>query len=165
MKVVLLFVLISPTVVWSQDNKVQPRDDASRRTDSKSSADPNAPGAEPPRPLPLSKTGIAMLEARLAFANNDAIRKVKEVTWECVLISADTNTEIIRYTIKSHKKIAAKEGTILKKRVPVPLRAVHKVVSVAQSGKTVDEYEQLRHAIQQNRIIEIKYTDGSSAHP
>jgi len=116
--------------------------------------------------MAVSKPGFAMLEARIAFANNDAFRKVKEVTWECILISPDTNTEISRYTIKSRKRIAAKEGTILKKRVPVPLRAVeHKVVDVAQSGKREDVYEQLRHAIQQNRIIEIKYTDGSSEHP
>ena len=131
-----------------------------------SSQDVDATRPDHPRPAPLTKASFAMLEARLAFANNDALRKVKEVIWECVLISPETNTEISKYTITSRKKIAAKEGAILKKRVPVPLRAIqHKVVNSAQPGTKEDPYEVLRHAIQQNRIIEIKYTDGSSEHP
>src|SRR5438046_2258524 len=57
-----------------------------------SSQDVDAPRPDHPRPAPLTKASFAMLEARLAFANNDALRKVKEVTWECVLISPETNT-------------------------------------------------------------------------
>jgi hypothetical protein len=163
MRVVLLFLLVLTfsLVVCGQDIKVRDSDYASRRD-----SDSRNPPSPEPQQATSSKRIFAMLEARLAFANNDALRKVKEVTWECILISPDTNTEISRYLIKSHQKIAAKEGAILKKRVPVPLRAVQrKVVNVAPSGKKDDEYEQLRHAVQQNRILEIKYTDGSSEHP
>ena len=148
------------------DIKVNDRENASRPSDSRGAADQPHDWPDRPRSVERSTPRYAQLEARLAFANNDALRKVQEVTWECVLISPDTSSEISRYTIKSRKKIAAKEGVILKKNVRVPLKSFQpKVVDVNQSGKKTDEYAQLRHAIQQNRIIEIKYTDGSSEYP
>jgi len=110
----------------------------------------------------VSKPVYTSLEAKLAVTN-DTVKKVKEITWECTLIHPDTNTEIAKYTLVSKKKIGAHGGAILKKRVAVRLKALYgQVVSANQTNKGVPDVSQ---ALQVNKIIEIKYTDGSVSRP
>jgi len=117
---------------------------------------------EKPRIEPASKPVYTSLEAKFAVTN-DTVKKVKEITWECTLLHPDTNTEFAKYTLVSKKKIAAHGGAILKKRVAVPLKALYgQVVSANQTNKGVPDVSQ---ALQVNKIIEIKYTDGSVSRP
>src|SRR4051794_25505246 len=50
------------------------------------------------------QSGFTKLEAKFAVTN-DTPKKVKEITWECVLVHPDTNNEVARYRVVSKTKI------------------------------------------------------------
>ena len=162
-------LLVTPLVVLSQDIKVHQPDNATQPSDSRNARNATEqPEPWPERPLHVERTKQTHtpIEVRFDFANSDPARKVKEVTWECTLIHPDTKVEISKYVIVSRKKVLPKEVAILKKRVLVPLKPFQpRVVDATEAGKKDDELAKLAQAIQHNRIIEIKYADGSVEHP
>ncbi|HXD33984.1 MAG TPA: hypothetical protein VN643_22885 [Pyrinomonadaceae bacterium] len=104
------------------------------------------------------------LEAKFAVTN-DSPKKVKQVTWECTFIHPDTNKEIARYTLVVNKKIKPFSGAILTKKVEIPLTAFYdpKVVAADQAGVVKPDVPV--QAVQVNKLIEIKYSDGSVKRP
>ena len=165
----VLFVCVASSTAMSQNRNPAdvPRTPTERELPPRPGEGPRDPNDHhdwPTRPqiTPLAKPSYTSLEAKFAVTN-DTVKKVKEITWECTLLHPDTNTEFAKYTLVSKKKIAAHGGAILKKRVNVSLKALYgPVVAANQPNKDVPEVSQ---ALQVNKIIEIKYTDGSVSRP
>jgi hypothetical protein len=105
---------------------------------------------------------------QLKFAvTNDVGKKVKQITWECTLVHPETKNQIVKYTIVTRKQIAPFKSAVLKESVAVPLIQFYgpRVISVSQAGKVKNDLPDVVQAIQDNKVLEIKYADGSVAHP
>lgn len=163
----VLFVCLASSIANSQRNPDVPRppterDNLGRPGERRREIDTHSDWPARSLPVHSNKPTYTSLEAKFAVTN-DTLKKVKEITWECTLLHPDTNREIAKYTLISKKKIEAHGGAILKKKVVVPLRALHGgVVSADQASKGVPDATQ---ALQVNKIVEIKYTDGSATRP
>jgi hypothetical protein len=127
-------------------------------------ARPNIPRHDWPAQLPFStflhqsKPYYTQLEAKFAVTN-DSLKKIKEITWECTLLHPDTNQEVAKFTLVSKQKIAPHSGAILKKKVAVTLNAFYEKAGSANQPSY--GYPDVVQAVQVNKLIEIKYTDGS----
>ncbi len=124
---------------------------------------------EPPKlsTLPAaSKPYYARTEIRFGLIN-EAAKKIKQITWECTLVHPETQAEIAKYTFVTRKNIAPYQEAILKETVQVPMNQFYgpKVVSVDKSGKQQEVLPPVVQAIQFNKVIEIKYADGSVMRP
>ena len=108
------------------------------------------------------KPHYTQLEAKFAVTN-DSLKKIKEITWECTLLHPDTNQEVAKFTLVSKQKIAPHSGAILRKKVAVPLNAFYEQTGSANQPNY--GYPDVVQAVQVNKLIEIKYTDGSSSRP
>lgn len=97
---------------------------------------------------------------------NEAAKKIKQITWECTLVHPETQAEIAKYTFVTNKNIAPYQEATLKQTVEVPMNQYYpKVVTVGQAGKQKDQLPPVVQAVQFNKVIEIKYADGSFSHP
>jgi hypothetical protein len=118
---------------------------------------PTAPAAQKPY--------YARTEIRFGLVN-EAAKKIKQVTWECTLVHPETQAEIAKYTFVTRKNIAPYQEAILKETVEVPMNQYYgKVVPVGQAGKQTGELPPVVQAVQFNKVIEIKYADGSFSRP
>lgn len=103
------------------------------------------------------------IHAEAAFTN-DTNRSVRQVTWVCTLIHPNTHQTVAQYTLVTRKKIHPHKSATLKEPVVVPLDAFYpsRVVSVDLLGQKLPAVVQ---AVQVNKIVEIKYADGTVEHP
>lgn len=111
------------------------------------------------------KPYYARTEIRFGLVN-EAAKKIKQITWECTLVHPETQAEIAKYTFVTRKNIAPYQEAILKETVEVPMNQYYgKVVPVGQVGKQKDQLPPVVQAVQFNKVIEIKYADGSLSRP
>lgn len=166
----ILFVFALCIAANGQDVRNIERDrSVSQRSDKSSQLNEHKDWPARPQPSHFnspSKPYYTRLEATLAVTN-DTAKKVKEITWECTLLHPDTNQEVAKYTIVSKKKISPYGGAILKKKVVVPLNAFYgpNVVPPPQVDPIKYGVPAAVQAVQVNKLIEIKYTDGSVSRP
>lgn len=117
-------------------------------------------------PPAAHKPFYARTEIRFGLVN-EAAKKIKQITWECTLLHPETQAEIAKYTIVTRKKIAPYQEATLKETVEVPMGHYYgpKVVSVEKAGKQKEVLPPVVQAVQINKVIEIKYADGSLMRP
>jgi hypothetical protein len=97
---------------------------------------------------------------------NDADKKIKQVTWECTLVSLTTGQTIARYTLVTRKGIAPHSAAVLSQSVKVPLVSFYpKVVSAGQINQSKYDIPKVVQAEQINLVKEIRYRDGSIGTP
>jgi len=142
------------------------RADAARRADRENAIRQHDEWPTRPRVNPPSKQYYTRIEARFAVVN-DTAKKIKSITWECTLLHPETKNQLAKYTIVTRKKIAPYAGAILKEKVAVPLNSYYgpKVVSADQATTVKYGLPDDVQAVQVNKLLEIKYTDGSVEHP
>ena len=118
-----------------------------------------------PQLTPLGKRGFARFTANFDFAN-DTDKKIKQVMWECTLVSLSTRETIASYTLVTRKGIAPHSTSVLSQAVVVPLEPFYpKVTSTSQTKQSKYELPKVLQVEQINRVKEIRYKDGSISTP
>ena len=111
------------------------------------------------------KWEFARFTANFEFAN-DTDKTIKQVVWECTLVSLSTRQTIASYTLVTRKGIAPHRTSVLSKAVLVPLESFYpKVTSTSSANQSKDELPKVVQAVQTNRVKEIRYKDGSISTP
>jgi hypothetical protein len=115
------------------------------------------------------------ITAKFEFANNTN-KEIKQVTWECILVSLTTGQPIASYTVVTSKSIAPQSTAVLSKKVKVPLGSFYsKVVPVGQTNQspyptintelllpyTQYDLPDIVQVEQINQVKQIRYRDGS----
>ena len=113
----------------------------------------------------LGNPEFARLTANLVFIN-DTGKKIKQVVWECTLVSLTTRQPIASYHLVTRKGIAPHSAAVLSEAVMVPLESFYpKLISVSQTNQSKYELPKVVQAEQINRVKEIRYKDGSVSTP
>jgi hypothetical protein len=118
-----------------------------------------------PKSTRPSKPRYARFTANFEFTNNTD-KQIKQVTWECILVSLTTGLPIERYTVVTSKTIAPRSTAVLSQSVKVPLVSFYpKVVQAGQTNQSPYEIPDVVQAEQINQVKEIRYRDGSIGTP
>lgn len=97
---------------------------------------------------PSDKLLYAKLTAQL-FVSNQMPKTIEQVTWEAIVTDPSTNQEMARHTFVSKKRIKPQTDLMIRESAWIPI-----FLSPGSNAKVMQ-------ANQVNRVIEIKYTDGS----
>jgi hypothetical protein len=96
------------------------------------------------------------------LVNNDSNKKIKRVTWETTLFNEDTHEPIQTFSFTTKTTIAPHKSLVLKEKVQVPMnKLLGPVVPAGQPGGNSANPA----VLEQYKIIEIEYKDGSTVRP
>jgi hypothetical protein len=143
------------------------RTEAYRAKRVKAFADHNDWPPQRPQLSPLFKPRqYARFKAEFVVTN-DSPGKIKEITWECTLINPENGKTVATYRLVTRKGIAPYRQATLSETVQVPLLPFYgpKVVPVDKINEIKYGPPDVIKAEQINKIIQIKYADGSVKTP
>lgn len=145
------------------DTRAQ-RDTLARRAERQEERDEHNAFPSRINPNAMLAPRYAPFKAKFAITN-DSDKKIKAITWECSLISLDEKKTIANYRLVTRKNIAPHRSATLSEKVVVPLASFSPKVVPANQTKTKPVVPHVVQAEQVNKIIEIRYADGSVVRP
>lgn len=101
----------------------------------------------------------------ILYLTNTNSQKVKQVTWQCTYIHANSGEIISTYTFVDKKKIAPGQSLLLQRTVFIPMAQLLSHPRVINANANTDENLEHPKVRQLIAIKEIKYADGTAKTP